>query len=387
MQDLRKIAEQKLQENQQFRAEMLSLIASGEALGFIGAGPSAALDYPSWPKLIDILSVEARGIGTLTVDDNAKADALLHAEAIQHFFKDHGKLSQYKSILGREFAPKNGDGCTETHRRLVALPFRGFVTTNYEPCIERALIANAVAKGQMPSVEVCVIKASDTDRHMVSRFLRSIADGQGPHSRKIAHLHGHYSDVDNIILSASDYTHAYGFEFKNGEIIKSPQKATLHCQLSWALFACRRMVFFGCSMDDPYVRALLDAVSTDLWEFGQPIHFVVLPLDSKKLESIDNEMDTFRRYGLQVVLFDNWNGDFQELDLLLLEAAKGSLTGKSTGEFIGASADEYSSTNKALPVDARTELAQPAPRVAGVDLEWLETVNQTTASSLKKHED
>src|SRR6266699_3663326 len=168
MQDLRKIAEQKLHENRQFRAEMLSLIASGEAIGFIGAGPSAALDYPSWPKLIQMLSAEAGSLGTLTVDDDTKADTLLHAEAIQRFFESYGKLSQYKNILGREFAPKDGDGCTETHRRLVALPFRAFVTTNYEPCIERALIANAVAKCLMPSVEPCVIKASGADRHMVS---------------------------------------------------------------------------------------------------------------------------------------------------------------------------------------------------------------------------
>lgn len=193
MDDLRKIAEQKLQENRPYRVELLSLIAGGEALGFIGAGPSAALKYPSWSRLLEMLATEAGSFATFKVSDEIKSDALLHAEAIQRFFEQHGKLSQYKNILGREFAPKEGEGCTETHRSLAALPFRAFVTTNYEPCIEQGILVNAVAQGQRPSIEPsCVIKAGGGDRHMVSRFLRSITEDLGPHRRKVAHLHGHW---------------------------------------------------------------------------------------------------------------------------------------------------------------------------------------------------
>ncbi len=387
MDDLRIIAEQKLQENRPFRVEMLSLIAGGEALGFIGAGPSAALKYPSWSNLVEMLAAEAGSFATFTVSDEIKSDTLLHAEAIQRFFEQHERLPQYKSILGREFAPKEGDGCTETHRRLAALPFRAFVTTNYEICIEQGLIANAVAQGQRPSIEPCVIKAGVTDRHMVSRFLRSITQDLGPHRRKVAHLHGLYTDVDNIILSASDYTRAYGFRFENGRINRTPQTTTLHSQLSWALFACRRMVFFGCSMDDPYIRALLDAVSVDLWEFGEPIHFVVLPLGPETLKSIDSQIDAFRRYGLRVVLFDNWNGDYKGLDSLLIEAGKGNLTGKSTGEFVRSSAEPAEIPNAKDSAQVHPPAVEPARSKPDVDPEWLEEVNEDISPSLRKNED
>jgi hypothetical protein len=383
MAELRKIADEKLEQNRPFRAEMLSLIASGEALSFVGAGPSVALNYPSWQSLIDMLSVEANKISPFVVDDSVKRDTLAHAEAIQKFFKDKGKLDQYKAILGREFGPKEGPGCTETQKLLTALPFRGFVTTNYEPGIERGLLANAVAKSQLPSIEACVIKPRSSDRHMASRFLRSIVSNRGPHMRNVAYLHGRYSEVDSIILSASDYAAAYGFQFKDGEIIKAPQKTTMHSQLSWALFACRRVVFFGCSMDDPYVRALLDAVCIDLWEIDQPIHFVVLPLDRKRLDSIDNEMAAFRRYGLQVVLFDNWDGNFKELDLLLLEAAQGAVSGKTTGQFMGADEDK----KIMAVVSATVDVQSAAPQTGAIDFDWLEKVNEKNASSLKKNED
>ena len=39
-------------------------------------------------------------------------------------------------------------------------------------------------------------------------------------------------------------------------------------------------------MDDPYLKRLLDTVARDLWEFDQPIHFAILPLDEKMLVSI-----------------------------------------------------------------------------------------------------
>jgi hypothetical protein len=357
---------------------MLSMIASGEALCFVGAGPSAALKYPPWPDLIELLSVEANKIGKFAVEDEIKKDILSHAEAIQKFFKDNGKLDHYKAILGHEYGPKDGPGCTETHRLITSLPFRGFITTNYEPCLERALLANAVAKSLMPSNEPCVIKPGAADRHMVSRFLRSIVNNREPHLRNVAYLHGRYSEVDSIILSASDYATAYGFQFSNGEIIKTPQKTTLHSQLSWALFACRRVVFFGCSMNDPYVRALLDAVSADLWEINQPIHFVVLALDRKRLDSIENDIAAFRRYGLQVVLYDNMDGGHKGLDLLVREAAKGALPGTPAAQFAGpTSKTNVVDTAKASTASAIVEQDE------GVNIEWLEKVNQ----SLRKNED
>jgi hypothetical protein len=381
MDNLRELANAKLRENRKAREQLLALIAKGEALAFVGAGLSMPLQYPSWARLLEILTSEASQIGPFAASVAAKDDALMHAEEIQRFFNTHEMLWQFKNTLGREFAPKQKNNCTSTQRRLASLPFRGFVTTNYEHCIEQALTENAVEDGEKPPNDVCVVvKSNMADRHMVSRFLRSIVDDEGPHTRKVAHLHGSYSDTDNIIISASDYARAYGKQFEDGKIAKDTSVITLHSRLTWALFACRRMVFFGCSMDDPYVKAVLDAVSSDLWEAGQQIHYVVLGLDEALMPKIESQMARFRFYGLEVVLFDNWDGSFRELDRLIEEAAE--MCQASTRPNDKISADFQSPERGQIQ---STPLSKRSP--PSVDLNWLEGVNETVAQSLMKNED
>ena len=321
MQSLREIANEKLRANRTLRTAMLSMIARGEAIAFVGAGLSAPLKYPTWSKLLETLLVEATRLAPFTYSKEAVGDALLCAEEIQRHFQDHNALPQFKNIVGRAFGPRDPDNCTPTHRRLVKLPFRAFVTTNYEECVEQALNEVAFIENQKPRNDLCIIvKANAQDRHMVSCFLRSIVEESAPRKRHVAHIHGCHDDVDNIILSVSDYARAYGFRMEKGQIVRKGPASTLHRQLAWALFASRRMVFFGCSMDDPYLKAMLDAVSGDLWEWRQPIHFVVLPVDEQTLGSLDAQTIDFQRYGLQVVLFDNWDTTFIGLDQLLDEA-------------------------------------------------------------------
>lgn len=384
MQNLREIAAEKLRENGTLRTAMLELIARREAIAFVGAGLSAPLKYPQWPKLLEILQAEANRLAPFKHSNEAASDALLCAEEIQQHFEKHGVLPQFRSILGREYGPREQDNCTPTHRRLVKLPFKAFVTTNYEECLEQALNEFAVAEEQKPRCDLgVVIKSNAQDRHLVSRFLRSIVDGNGLYRRHVAHMHGCHNDVENIILSASDYARAYGFGMEQGRIVKRTPISTLHRQLAWTLFASRRMVFFGCSMDDPYLKALLDAVSADLWEWRQPIHFVVLPLDEKALVSIDTQIAEFERYGLQVVLFDNWDGTFIGLDQLLDEAYQ-------------MCSPEQPIVTKATiqPAMLRGETGQRTDtdtlsRTPGdsISLAWLEEVNESTAPNLKKNED
>ena len=384
MQNSREIANEKLRGNCNLRAAMLSLIARGEAIAFVGAGLSAPLKYPPWPKLLEILRTEANRIAPFNHSKEVAGDALMCAEEIQQHFQKHGALAQFKNILGREYGPREQDNCTPTHRRLVTLPFKAFVTTNYEECVEQALNEVAVTQNQKPRNDICVIvKSNAQDRHLISCFLRSIVDGRGLYRRHVAHLHGCHNDVENIILSASDYAHAYGFSMEKGQIVRQGPTATLHRQLAWALFASRRMVFFGCSMDDPYLRALLDVVSADLWEWRQPIHYVVLPLDETTLDSIDAQIAEFERYGLQVILFDNWEGTFTGLDQLLDEAYQ--LCPPETS--LGSTASIRPVMPETNEDGVKRPVTRPEGSDAGIDTEWLEEVNEITASSLKKNED
>src|ERR1700722_9617342 len=109
MQNLREIANEKLRNNLDLRKAMLSLIADGEAIAFVGAGLSAPLKYPTWPKLLELLSAEAKKIGSFDLSKAASGDALLCAEEIQQHFANHSASSQFKNILGREYGPRPHD--------------------------------------------------------------------------------------------------------------------------------------------------------------------------------------------------------------------------------------------------------------------------------------
>lgn len=355
---MRQIVDDKLRQNRDCRAEMLSVVASGESIAFVGAGLSMSLKYPSWGGLLTDLHAQAEKLEPLSVAAEVRGDALKWADAIKaHFVKHDERL--YYELLGRSFAPKGTANCTDTHKLLVGLPFRGFATTNYETCIESAI--RAVKGGTCPDHGV-IVKMDGGDRHRVSAFLRSLTDVAD--WRYVAHVHGRYDDTRNMVLTAKDYQLAYGMGGVEGTTV-SPEQETLHRKLAWALFATRQMVFVGCSMNDPYIRALLDAVQRDMWEKSERKHYVILGLGAKDLSSAETVANTCSRYGLQVVYYDNLDGNHLGLDQLLGEA----------GALGRASAPAVVSLPSPSP-------APTTPADISDSAGWLEDVNQRNAPKM-----
>ena len=125
-------------------------------------------------------------------------------------------------------------------------------------------------------------------------------------------------------------------------------------------------------------------VAADLWEWNQPIHFVVLPIDEKSALAADTLSRALARKGLQAVFFDNCDGNYAGLDQLLEEAVeRGRLDKSVPTSMAGRSAQ----TKTSVPSDQ----TQPATQVRAPDeeaqLQWLEEVNKTTAKHLRKNED
>lgn len=385
MDDLREIANEKLRQNRGCRDDLLSLICSGEAIAFVGAGLSVPLRYPSWRDLLEKLHAQANQIAAFDPPEPVKRDVLRYAEAIKrHFEQSTDGIAQYRNTIGREFAPRQyAENYTKTHQRLAKLPFRAIITTNYDICIEQALQACAMHEtGRVRPDPGVIIKASEVDRHIVSRFLRSISEQSKHQECYVAHLHGRWDDTQNIILTDTDYAMAYdGGSVGRGE--GSGRAVTLHRQLAWSLFATRRMVFIGCSMDDPYIKRLLDTVAKDLWEMDQPIHFAMLPLDKSTVTSLCHQEATFLRYGLQVAYFDNLNETYCGLDQLLAEALEriskcGAGDPKSSQRISTEKIvkNEVSKISKSSSENSESEIAHA----------WLEEVNQNSVTILRKHE-
>lgn len=141
MQDPESI-EQAIPHNGRHRDAMLHLIKSGEAIAFVGAGLSQPL-YPAWSGFLRQLAEEAgktTGKEFVCPSDVRADDLLKYAEAVKEHCRIHDpSLNNYYQIIGRAFqgAPTR---CTDKQKKLVRLPFRGFVTTNYDDALEEALL-------------------------------------------------------------------------------------------------------------------------------------------------------------------------------------------------------------------------------------------------------
>src|SRR5439155_2940776 len=140
--------------------------------------------------------------------------------------------------------------------------------------------------------------------------------------KRIAHLHGSWRETRHMILSRSDYERAYGGVRRTdaATVTARPDEWPLHRRLVWALLATRRLVFVGTSLEDPYLKALLRAVAEDLWNWGQSIHYAIVPLDERSIRRHENDEAEFLRHGVRSVYYDNLNGTYQALDQLINEA-------------------------------------------------------------------
>jgi hypothetical protein len=384
VQSARELLDEVLRQNLERKQAMFSLISSGEAIAFVGAGLSSGqyLNYPAWLQLLEKLAAAADEIAHFKRERIMLENALSSAEAIKEHFKANNALAKFKNILCREFSPRNDGNISPTHQRLVKLSFMAFVTTNYDGCLEDALNEYSFSEnGRMPPNPCVIIKSNEEDRHMVSRFQRSLIAASEDRHRYIAHLHGWHDDAENIVLTESDYAKAYGFVIEKGRLMKEKPSSTLHRLFCWSLLASRRLVFFGCSMKDPYIKALLDAVAADLWEWNQAIHFVVLPIDEESIPSIDNQIAGFRRYGLEPVFFDNRDRQYTGLDELLEEALQVSKVENASTKF--RSELTKTSSGPDMTSSSRKQLEERQQISSG----WLEEINEITAPSLKKNED
>jgi NAD-dependent SIR2 family protein deacetylase len=193
---------------------------------FVGAGASVPAGYPHWLRLIEDLG-GAAGLRPPQVNDTSRL--LAFADECRSTLGE----TRYHRFLECEFDPKGRDGFRDIHAHLVKIPFSAIVTTNYDPCLEKA----AEDAADMRTVVHCY-------PYLESGYLRSGDE------RHIYHLHGRAYDehdqsrVGSIVLTERDYEGAYGQN--------SPIRRLLEQVLQY-----HTIVFLGASLDDPFLRQVL----------------------------------------------------------------------------------------------------------------------------------
>ena len=337
------------------KSELVKLIRSGEAVLFVGAGSSKRVGYPDWPDLLKELGhlADKCGNGFKINETKLKNDQLEYAQDIKsHIIKQMaGDLTEYHALLERLFGPRYfPPNQFQFHKTLVALPFKGILTTNYDVVLEEAIKVTR----QLSAYE----KSFTINRNTAGQVHRFFLAMNDPDELPVAHLHGIYDDPSKIILSREDYENAYnGFvapkevsgsedhlefflrlfllalsfplfpfsELRGVNQIQTSSEWTLHRKLLWSVLATRRVVFIGFSMKDPYFKKMLETVAKDLWRGNKPVHFAIRDISPEKTAASEarEEAEKLKQdCGVETLFYEDTNGEHEGLVDIVNEIAE-----------------------------------------------------------------
>jgi len=184
------------------------------------------------------------------------------------------RAEEYRRLLGDEYATlirETYGPCdiqlSDFHKTLVLMPFRHFLTTNYDLLLEEALQQVLLTRHrgsgspETESYRIQFIERTITwnDRANLAEFFRRIDDPL--YASRIVHVHGRYDQPESIVLAERDYASRY---------IEGPKTY----EMMWALGVTHPFVFIGFSASDFDIMAFFRAVRAILGPEG-PEHFIL----------------------------------------------------------------------------------------------------------------
>jgi len=258
--------------NREAFRKLVDCLATNRAIAFIGAGYSArALTqdgkpaYPTWNGLLNLMHerVERLQPGAAKGLDTVH-DPLWRAEEYRRLLGE-----EYATFIRETFGLKNPQ-LSDFHKTMVLVPFRHFLTTNYDLLLEEVfqhVLLTQHRNGNLSEAESCysqIIERSITwcDRANLANFFRHIDDPMYP--SRIIHVHGRYDQPESIVLTERDYASRY-------------IEGTKTHQMLWTLGVTHPFIFIGFSASDFDVMAFFRAVRTILGPEG-PEHFILYSL-------------------------------------------------------------------------------------------------------------
>src|SRR5712691_12634441 len=174
------------------RRDLVEIINSGSAWAFIGSGPSADAGGPTWSQLVSRVlaatehqvkaAIEANGLFRAAM---AKADYPQALETIENHVGRPALENAVRNTLLAVTQP------SPLIRHLTQWPFAGYVTTNYDDLLWKAL-TQAGARGWS----------------RVGNTPSEIRQISGEATRLVWHIHGGLElppEQSRLILTSSDY--------------------------------------------------------------------------------------------------------------------------------------------------------------------------------------
>lgn len=259
-------------------SDLLRVINTRQTWALIGSGPSNDAGCPSW----DALLANARSLAAPDVLRSLDADPLYNKSVRDGDLPSAFQVVQ--DVAGRDFIEasvrQSLQSCREPgriHQRLAELPFAGYITTNYDHLLERAL--NALEPGWIP----------------VGNVGDEVRQASGTADRVVWHIHGAADlspERSRLVITRRDYDEIYLDE------------ASVLRQLK-GLMAHRRVVIIGFGFRDGDVMQLMRAVGR-FTDFNRPIYALV----EKKgqFRRADDRRIFLRQYNVDVQPYKNEDG-------------------------------------------------------------------------------
>jgi isopentenyldiphosphate isomerase len=235
-------------------------LQTGNVVPFVGAGFSVPSGLPSWPNLLSVIvdKAAAGGLPELrTLFDNGMITSLDAPELHQILYGSRFLLMDY--VLSRFSQPAQPNSY---HLLLEQLHVDTIITTNYDKLIERHFESRGDA-----------VHPIWKESHITQYNERS--------ALQVVKLHGHVDDPESIVLSRSDYD-------------RYIETHRLLYSLVSVLFSTRTILFLGCSLTDPNVRALLEDLRRRTGSFTRSPYVLIF-------EPTAEDTTALRSLGLQVV--------------------------------------------------------------------------------------
>jgi SIR2-like domain len=284
---------------------LVELIRSGRALAFAGTGVTCTLGYPDWDGLIARLAAEVRQ--ALGEDITSNGQQITVEQVLREFRQRPLVQAQilkenlgeiYFPLMAKLFGPV--DRTVGAIADLVSLPFKHFLTSNYDQGLELHH-----SPSNRPIV-ICLHHESAPE--FITHF------GDENYGRRIVHVHGRHDEPMHIILTEEDYG-----RYVHLAILDE----------FWRIVpAAGRLVFFGFGFRDLdllHTFRRRQMVLRDNHQ-GEARHFAVMPLEHRDRDGAVT-VAMRMQYGIEPVFFPHPGAHFAEYDNLL-SMLKADITGK-----------------------------------------------------------
>lgn len=238
--------------------ELWRTIETGECVAWVGSGLSIGAGYPSWPIALDTLcddcGVERLPGGFPSSDDWAHA-ALIKAQECKQ-----ANPVGYGLTLGRLYGTTD-DRTRRAYDLIAKLPFKAYLTTNFDPLMADAAARNGKAEFHAyPDLK-----------------LGAVYEKPG----QVFYIHGMAVDEnghpagDNLVFSEREFDLAYSSESLLPGLL---------CQV----ITYHPLVFFACALSEFEIRQVFMRVSSILTsaEAKQKRRVMLMPLPAQAESSI-----------------------------------------------------------------------------------------------------